>query len=334
MKYKYLGKTGVQVSALSFGTMTFGKEADKSISEQLYKRCREAGINFFDCADTYQIGLAEEILGKFVKPERHEIILTSKVYFPCGKNLNDCGLSRRHIMQSIEGSLKRLGTDYIDIYYMHRFDDKTPLEESLRAMNDLVAQGKVVYLGVSNFAAWQIMKGLGISALNHWSAFSVIQPMYNLLKRQAEVEIFPMAQAENLAVVPYNPLGGGMLTGKYLKQNEKQQGRFFERKMYHTRYMHDSFTSDITEKFVKLAKDKGFSPAALAIAWAASHPAVVSPILGARNLDQLNECLKSTEIDMTEELRKEISALTPEIAVATDRSEELHKDPMVLHDLK
>lgn len=230
MKYKYLGKTGIQVSSLSFGVMTFGGEADEKTSQQLYDRCREASINLFDCANVYNEGRAEEILGRLIEKERKDIILTSKAFFPARKEINAKGLSRRHIFQAVEESLSRLDTDYLDIYFMHRFDDHTPLEESLRAMHDLVEAGKVLYLGVSNFAAWQIMKGLGISALHGWPGFQVVQPMYNMLKRQAEVEILPMAEAENLAVLSYNPLAGGLLSGKYASKEKLTTARLYEKK--------------------------------------------------------------------------------------------------------
>lgn len=333
MRYKFLGKTGVQVSALSFGTMTFGGESDEVTSANLYRTCREAGINHFDCADMYQYGKAEEILGRLVQKERNEIILSTKVYFPFGADVNDRGLSRRHIMQSIDRSLKRLQTDYIDIYFMHRFDSNTPLEESLGAMHDLVASGKVLYLGVSNFAAWQIMKALGISALKGWPSFQVIQPMYNVLKRQAEVEIIPMAISESIAVIPYNPLAGGVLTGKYVSKQNFEGTRFHDRKMYQLRY-HNESTTQITNQFVELAKSYGYSPASLAIAWVMNHPGITSPLLGARTVDQLKESLKALEIKMTPELRKEISALSPEPPLATDRSDELvgatHEPPQAV----
>ncbi|HAZ15938.1 MAG: aldo/keto reductase [Chlamydiae bacterium GWC2_50_10] len=322
MKYNAFGNTGIKVSALSFGTMTFGKESDEAAAQALYRRCREAGINLFDCADMYQNGKAEEMLGRLIQDERKEIILTSKVYFPMGKEVNSRGLSRRHILQSLEASLKRLKTDYLDIYFMHRFDEKTPLEESLRAMEDLVRAGKVIYLGASNFSAWQIMKGLGISSLRNETPFRVIQPMYNLLKRQAEVEILPLALAENLAVLSYSPLGAGLLTGKYLL-NERIPGmRLHEREMYQVRYQNASYP-ECASRFVDFAQKRGFSPTALAIAWVASHPAVTSPLLGARNVEQLNECLKALEITMTPDLKKEISLLSPEPPPATDRSDEI-----------
>jgi len=319
MKYKFLGKTGIQVSALCMGTMTFGKEADEAASAAMYKKCREYGINFFDTADLYAEGESEKILGKLIQGERENLILASKVYFQMGKEINQHGLSRLHIKHSIEGTLKRLKTDYLDIYYLHHFDENTDLAETLQAMNDLVSQGKVLYLGVSNFAAWQIMKGLGISAQAHLASFVCIQPMYNLLKRQAEVELFPLAQAENLAVFPFNPLAGGVLTGKYL-QNQKKDGRLASNTTYQLRY--GAVYEEPVAQFINFAEKRNYNPVSLAVSWVATHPAVTAPILGARNVEQLEPALRFLEIPMTLELRQELSALTPEPPPATDRNEE------------
>lgn len=323
MNYAYLGKTGIQISKLSFGTMTFGGEADEATSFELYKRCREAGINLFDCANIYTEGRAEEILGKLISHERHEVILTTKVYFPTNEDINSRGLSRRHIMHAVEQSLTRLSTDYIDIYFMHHFDENTPLEESLRAMSDLVHQGKVLYLGVSNFSAWQIMKALSISEKEQLPEFVCVQPMYNLVKRQAEVEILPMALSEQLGVLSYSPLAAGLLSGKYLS-GDVSEGRLKENAMYQTRYGEPG-VHEIAERFVRFAEEQGYSPMSLAIAWSASHPAVTSPILGARNVQQLEGCLQCLEINMTSDLRNAISALSVEPPIATDRNEEVQQ---------
>ena len=194
--------------------MSFGGDADEDTSSAIFKRCRDAGINFFDCANGYAGGRSEEILGRLIAGSRQDLIITSKVYFPVGSDINARGASRRHILASIEASLKRLNTDYLDVYFIHHFDDQTPLVETLRALDDLVQSGKILYPAASNFAAWQVMKALGISAAQGWSPFAVLQPMYNLVKRQAEVEILPMALSEGLGVIPYSPLGGGLLSGK------------------------------------------------------------------------------------------------------------------------
>lgn len=321
MNYRFLGKTGIKVSSLCLGTMTFGVEADEHESRALFMMAREAGINFFDCADFYGKGRSEEILGRLIKDCRQEVVITSKFYFQVSPDINAMGASRRHIINSIEGSLRRLSTDRIDIYFIHRFDDKTPLEETLRALDDLVRQGNIVYIGASNFAAWQVEKALGVAARNGLTPVHVIQPMYNLAKRMAEVEIFPMAQAENLGVMTYSPLGGGLFSGKYGLNRKPEVGRLVSNKLYQTRYG-DEKNYEIAEKFIILAREKGFVPPALAVAWAMSHPAVTSAIIGARNTEQLKTLLSALEISMTDELRSEISAISPEPPPATDRSEE------------
>jgi aryl-alcohol dehydrogenase-like predicted oxidoreductase len=321
MNYKLLGGTGVRVSGLCFGTMSFGGDADEETSAAMYRRCREAGINFFDCANVYQRGRAEEILGKLMAGERDGLVITSKFRFPMGDGPNQGGASRRHMMASVEGSLKRLNTDRIDLYFVHRFDPDTPLEETLRAFDDLVTQGKILYPAVSNFAAWQIAKALGISAREGWARFECIQPMYNLVKRQAEVEILPLAESEHLGVIPYSPLGGGLLTGKYGISDRPDSGRLMENRMYQTRYS-DGWMYETAEKFTAFSLANGYDPAALAVAWVGAHPAVTAPIIGARNLEQLEGSLNSLEIEMTPELRKTLNALSIEPATATDRSEE------------
>lgn len=321
MNYRFLGKTGIKVSALCMGTMSFGGDADERTSAAMFQACREKGINFFDCADLYGQGKSEEILGGLIRDCREEVVITSKAYFATGPDVNAGGSNRKHVRHAVETSLKRLKTDHIDIYYLHRFDDTVPLEESLRVLDDLVRQGKILYPAASNFAAWQTAKALGISARLGLARFECIQPMYNLVKRQAEVEILPLAQAENLGVFPYSPLGGGLLSGKYGVGRKPVQGRLVENKIYATRYGAEP-DYEIADKFTALARSLGFHPASLAIAWVGSHPGVTAPIIGARSVDQLEVCLKAADIPMTPELRASISALSPEPPPATDRSEE------------
>ena len=321
MNYKFLGRTGLRVSGLCLGTMTFGAEADEAESTAMFNACCDAGVNFFDCADIYAGGRSEEILGRLIKDCREDVIITSKVYFATSKDVNAMGASRRRVMSAVEASLRRLGTDRIDIYFIHRFDDRTPLEETLRALDDLVRQGKVLYPGASNFAAWQTAKALGISAARGWAPFYCIQPMYSLVKRQAEVEILPMALSENLGVIPYSPLGGGLLSGKYGVGRRPESGRLLTHKISQTRYGQTLFF-EVAGKYTKFAGERGHDPAALAIAWVAGHPAVTAPIIGARNTAQLKTCLAAADITMTRELWVEISALSPEPPPATDRNEE------------
>ncbi len=316
-----LGRTGVTVSRLCFGSMSFGGDADEATSAALYRRCREAGINFFDCANIYSGGRAEEILGRLAAPERDRLVLTTKAYFPTGPDVNDRGSSRRNLVRAVEASLRRLQTDRIDLFFLHRFDDRTPLEETLRAVEDLVRSGKILYAGASNFAAWQVMKALGLAALHHWSPLVCLQPMYNLVKRQAEVELLPLAAAEGLAVIPYSPLGGGLLSGKYAPGVKPAGARLAANPMYTARYS-DNWMFEAATRFTALARAKGIPPAALAVAWVAAHPAVTAPIIGARNVAQLEESLQAAAVVMTPELRAELAALTPEPPPATDRNDE------------
>jgi aryl-alcohol dehydrogenase-like predicted oxidoreductase len=325
MKYRYLGNTGVQVSSLCMGTMTFGREADKTESRAIFNHCREAGVNFFDCANVYSQGRAETILGELIADCRDELIVTSKFGASMGSGLNNGGGSRRHLAASLEASLGRLNTDYLDVYFLHRFDDHTPLEETLSALDDVVAQGKVRYTGCSNFAAWQIAKARGVSASNGWTPFHCVQPMYNLVKRQAEVEILPLAESEKLGVISYNPLGGGLLSGKYGTDRQAETGRLTKDEMYRKRYS-EQWLYDAAVNFTQFAAGNGYHPVSLAVAWAAHHPAVTAPIMGARNVAQLKDSLQSVDIEMSPDLYNEICRLTPTPPPATDRSEDQVED--------
>jgi aryl-alcohol dehydrogenase-like predicted oxidoreductase len=321
METNFLGSTGIEISKLCFGTMSFGDAADASESAAMFHRCREAGINVFDTADVYSGGRSEEILGELIADCRDEVVLATKVYFATGDDPNSRGASRFHIVRAVEQSLRRLDTDRIDIYYLHRFDERTPLEETLRALEDLVRQGKILHAAVSNFAAWQVVKSLGIAGRHGWSPIACIQPMYNLVKRQAEVEILPMAASEQIGVMPYSPLGGGLLTGKYSTDDRPDQGRLVDNEAYQTRYgARRNF--EVAERFTELAAELGHHPVSLAVAWVAAHPAVSAPIIGARNVEQLEDSLAAAEIDMDAELRSRISALSPAPPPATDRNEE------------
>lgn len=321
MEYRILGRTGVKVSRLCFGAMSFGGDADEETSAAMFRRCRQVDINFFDCADVYSRGRAEEILGRLIQDSRDELVLTSKVYGPMGDDVNAGGLSRRHIMLAVEASLRRLRTDRLDLYFVHQFDPATPLDHTLGAMDDLVRQGKVLYPAASNWAAWQLAKALGVSAARGWARFECIQPMYNLVKRQAEVEILPLAADEQLGVIPYSPLGGGLLTGKYGPRLRPDRGRLIDDPNYVRRYGEPAYY-EVAERFCQYARQHGLHPATLAVAWVMSHPAVTAPILGARSLEQLAPSLAAMDVKMTPEWRAEISALSPAPPPAHDRSEE------------
>jgi len=320
MRQVYLGTTGLQVSELCLGTMTFGKEADPQASAAIYRRCREAGINFFDCANVYSHGESERILGGLIAGERDRLILTSKVGGSMGDGPNRSGLSRRNVLYECEQSLRRLQTDWIDIYFAHRFDPTVALDEVLHTFDTLCTQGKIRYFGVSNWAAWQIAKALGASALKGVLAPRVMQPMYNLVKRQAEVELFPLAQDAGIGVVVYNPLAAGVLTGKY-GAGGAGPGRLAESAMYRKRYREDwMFTA--AQELQALAAEAGLSPVSLAVAWAARHPAVTCPIIGARTVEQVEPALQAPEIRLSDELYERMRALAPSPPPATDRTDD------------
>lgn len=318
MEYRLLGTTGLKVSSLCMGTMSFGNPADEETSRALFARAREAGINAFDCADVYNGGEAERILGRCIEGCRDEVIITSKVFNPMSGDVNDRGLSRRHIVSAVEASLKRLRTDRIDIYYTHLDDRSVRLESVLRAFDDLVRAGKIIYPAISNFSAWRTEKALALAREHGYAAPECIQPMYSLVKRQAEVEILPMAAAERLGVFPYSPLGGGLLTGKYTGESKSAKGRLTENERYRKRYENPEY-HNVAERLVSHAHERGYHPATLAVAWVMSHPAVTAPLIGARSLEQLEPSLAAAEVPMTPQWREEISALAPAPPDATDR---------------
>ena len=319
MEHRVLGRTGLRVSRLCLGTMSFGGDADAAESARMYAACREAGINFFDCADQYNKGRSEEILGALVRGHRDEVLIATKCFNPTGNDINARGASRRHVSRALEASLKRLGTDRVELLFLHHHDALTPLDEQMRAIEDLVRAGKVLYPAVSNYAAWQTQAALAVQERHGWARLQAVQPMYNLVKRQAEVELLPMAAANGLAVFPYSPAGGGLLSGKY--QEKTAQGRLVTNKMYTQRYG-EPWMHDVAARFSGFCKEKGMHPMSAAVAWVAAHPAVTAPIIGARSLAQLQASLDSLKIAMTPALRAEMAALSRTPPPATDRSEE------------
>jgi aryl-alcohol dehydrogenase-like predicted oxidoreductase len=321
MEYRVLGRTGMRVSRLCFGSSSFGREIEEEAVAAMFRRCRDVGINFFDTSNVYYSGRSEEVLGKLIADCREELVISSKVGFRVGADVNAGGLSRRHIMAAVEGTLRRLGTDRLDIYFVHTFDPDTPIEVTLRAMDDLVRQGKILCPAASNWAAWQIATALGISAGEGLARFECIQPMYNLVKRQAEVEILPLAQAQGLGVITYAPLGAGLLTGKYGVARRPENGRLLWDPVYKARYANPVYF-ETADRFTEHAEEHGLHPASLAVAWVMSHPVITAPIIGARNVQQLEASLGALDIEMTRQWRDEISALSIEPPPATDRSEE------------
>jgi aryl-alcohol dehydrogenase-like predicted oxidoreductase len=319
VKTKPLGRTGLQVSELCFGTMSFGGDADEAASAAMYKATRDAGINFYDSADQYNKGRSEEILGRLMKGHREDLVITTKCYNAVTEDVNARGTSRRHVTRAVEASLKRLQTDRVDVLFLHQFDKRTPIEESMRALEDMVRSGKVLYPAVSNWSAWQAQRAVDLQERNNWARLQVLQPMYNLVKRQAEVEILPMAEANGIGVIPYSPAAAGLLSGKYSGQ---ASGRLKTNKMYEARYG-EPWMFEVADKFVAFCKQKGLHPVSAAIAWVGAHPAITAPIVGARSLEQLQDSLNSVKVDMTPALRAEIAALSRTPPPATDRLEEI-----------
>jgi aryl-alcohol dehydrogenase-like predicted oxidoreductase len=320
MEYRLLGRTGVQVSRLCLGTMSFGSDADEQESARMYRASRDAGINFFDTADQYSKTRSEEILGALVAGHRDDVVIGTKCFNPTGPDRNAQGGSRRHVTRALEASLKRLKTDRVEILYLHKYDSRTPIEESMRALEDLVRAGKVLYPAVSNYAAWQAQQALGVQERQGWARLQAIQPMYSLVKRQAEVEILPMAAANGVSVFPYSPAGGGLLSGKYAPA-AGAKGRLTENKMYASRYG-EAWMHETAARFAALCAQRGLHPMSVAVAWCAAHPAVTAPIVGGRSLAQLQASLDSVKVPMTPEFYAEIAKLSPAPPPATDRSEE------------
>ena len=298
------------ISPLCFGAMQFGGTADEAAAHAMFDACRAAGLNFFDTAHVYTDGASETLLGKFAKADRDALTIATKVsYMGCA--------DRKTISDSFDESRTRLGMEMVDLLYLHRWDSETPLEETFEALAKLQKSGAIRYIGVSNFAAWQVMKAQAAAA-QFGTKIDVIQPMYNLVKRQAEVELFPLAVDQDIAVVPYSPLGGGLLTGKYRAGGE---GRLASDPRYAARYspewMHNT-AADLTVIALQMRMD----PATLAVAWAMRHPNVTAPIISARDADQLRPSLAALDFQMDDALYQRISGLSQTPPPATDRLEE------------
>ena len=293
VEFRLLRHTELRVSRLSFGTMTFGSQADEAAADRMVGQCLEAGINFFDTANMYNHGKSEEILGKALAAKRPSIILASKVRHKMGGAPDDVGLSRAAIHKAIEASLRRLKTDYLDIYYLHQPDYATPIEETLEAMEELVLAGKVRYPAVSNYAAWQVAEIHSIAEKRANKPPFISQPMYNLLARAIEEEYLPFCKRFGVAVVPYNPLAGGLLAGKHSREAKPPAGtRFDNNALYLGRYWHDDYFAAV-EELKGIAREAGKTLVELSLQWLLAQPQVDSMILGASSPDQLAQNLKA-----------------------------------------
>jgi aryl-alcohol dehydrogenase-like predicted oxidoreductase len=325
MEYATLGNTGLLVSKLCLGTMTFGdgRGLFKGISavgqaeaDELVKTSIDAGINFFDTADNYTEGESEKILGQSLKNlgiARKEVVIATKVYNRVGPGRNDVGASRAHIMDAVEASLRRLQTDHIDLYQIHGNDSVTPVKETLRALDTLVQQGKVRYIGCSNWQAWKIAKALGISELRNLARFDTLQAYYSIASRELEREIVPLLGAEKVGLLVWSPLAGGLLSGKFSRTNQKAADS--RRTEYDFPIVDKERTWKILDVMAPIAKAHRCSPARVALAWLLAKPAVTSVIIGAKRLDQLKDNLAAIELTVTEDELKqldEVSTLPPE----------------------
>lgn len=308
MQYRYLGRTGLKVSELCLGAMTFGRESSEEVSIQMLDCFLEAGGNFIDTADVYSQGTSEEILGRWLQTKhRDELVIATKVRFAMGSGPNDLGLSRKHIMSAVDASLRRLNTDFIDLYQVHMWDPGTPLEETLDALHQLVRSGKVRYLGASNYAGYQLQKAIDLSHQLGGEAFSCLQPLYNLLDRSIEWELLPVCEAEGVGVIPWSPLRGGWLSGKYRRgMSEPPPDTRIEEAEKHgwseswAVYANER-TWQVIDTLTAVAGEVEKTPAQVALNWLLQKPAVTAPILGARTMAHLEDNLGATGWSLTPE---------------------------------
>ena len=308
MRYRYLGRTGLKVSELCLGAMTFGRETTETDSFRMLDCFVEAGGNFIDTADVYSQGISEEILGRWLAGKRREdFVIATKVRFPMGAGPNDVGLSRKHIIAAVEESLRRLGSPYIDLYQVHMWDPGTPLEETLDALNQLIHHGKVRYLGASNYAGYQLQKAVDLSRQHGWEPFACLQPLYNLLDRSFEWELWPVCEAEGVGVIPWSPLRGGWLSGKYQRgmsapladtriEEAGKRGWSESWDLYA-----NERTWQVIDQLLAIAQEIQKSPAQVALNWLLQRPVVTAPIIGARSLSHLEDNLGATGWSLTVE---------------------------------
>ncbi len=308
MDYQRLGKSGLKVSRICLGTMTYGSPQwrdwvlEEGESRPFIQRALELGINFFDTADAYSLGVSEEILGRALNDftRREEVVIASKVFFSMGDKPNLGGLSRVHIMQAIDDSLRRLGTDYIDLYQIHRWDPETPIEETLEALHDVVKSGKVRYIGASSMYAWQFSKSLYLADLHGWTRFVSMQNHYNLVYREEEREMGPLCRSEGIGVLPWSPLARGFLSGNRSRQDWGETARAKSDEFAHQMYYQESdFT--VVERVVELAQQRGVTPSQIALAWLLHQPGVTAPIIGASKMTHLEEDIAAIDIKLSPE---------------------------------
>ncbi|WP_342244600.1 aldo/keto reductase [Pseudomonas sp. OTU5201] len=315
MNYVRLGSSGLKISPLCLGCMGFGKgrmhgawSLDEVESWPFFTRALGHGINFFDTADVYGEGASEALLGKFVRQlaNRHQVVIATKFSSPMGKGPNDRGASRKRIMSAVDDSLRRLGTDYIDLYQLHRWDYETPFEETAEALNDLVRMGKVLYVGASSMHTWQFAKALAIQERNGWAKFISMQPQYNLVYREEEREMLPFCRDQGIGVIPWSPLARGFLAGnRHVTGGETARARndAYARTLY---FRENDFL--IQQRLVKVAAASGITPMRLALAWVSSRPGITAPIIGATRLDQLDEALSALDLDLDSEVIAQLEA--------------------------
>lgn len=297
MEYRVLGDSGLQVSELCLGSMTFGNESDEQQSHRLLDRFIEAGGNFIDTADVYAEGASEDILGRWLATRRRDdLVIATKVFWATGPGRNDVGAGRKHLLNAVEASLRRLGTDYLDLYQLHAFDETTPIEETLSTIDGLVRAGKVRHLGASNYASWQLQKSVDVAQHHGWEQFVALQPLYNLIDRDIELELVPVCRNEGIGMIPWSPLRGGWLTGKYRRgmTAAPPDTRWEADKQPWLGNWQDSVderTWTVTDAVLAVAEEVGRTPAQVALRWLLQRPAVTAPIIGARTIEQLEDNL-------------------------------------------
>jgi aryl-alcohol dehydrogenase (NADP+) len=322
MRHVHLGRTGLAVSRLCLGTMTFGLQCDEDASRAILDRAAAGGITFLDTADVYPVGggfetvgRTEEIVGRWLESRRHAFVVATKCGGAMSERRWDRGASRKHIMDAVDGSLRRLRTDYVDLYQLHHPDPETPIDESLRALDDVVRAGKARYVGCSNFPAYQVARALGRSDVLGVARFDSAQPRYNLLFRQIERDLLPLCREEGIGVIPYNPLAGGLLSGKHRRASGPTPGTRFTlgnaAERYQDRYWHER-EFDTVEALRPLAAEAGLSLASLALAWVLAEPAITAPIVGASRPDQLDDAIAATEKPLDAALKARLDQITRE----------------------